>query len=196
MAGLQQLPGHRAWTATSVARAVTGEPDIVVVGDYGLPAMIAWNLAGERTADDARHAGAAGRRGAPPGPGGAAGAAVRRDAAAPRPAPAGCGRRQSLTATEFGVTFIFGSYSTTSARWPSLPSVARSSSRQARTGPVEAGHGGRAAAGAHDVEIRFDGCSAHHAPTWHTPRPKPWTAPSPAPSWAGHPKVARLSRRW
>jgi 3-methyladenine DNA glycosylase/8-oxoguanine DNA glycosylase len=54
MAGLQQLPGIGAWTATSVARAVTVDPDIVVVGDYGLPAMIAWNLAGERTADDAR----------------------------------------------------------------------------------------------------------------------------------------------
>jgi 3-methyladenine DNA glycosylase/8-oxoguanine DNA glycosylase len=54
MAGLQQLPGIGAWTATSVVRAVTGDPDVVVVGDYGLPSMVAWNLAGERRADDAR----------------------------------------------------------------------------------------------------------------------------------------------
>ena len=37
-----------------MARVVVGDPDTVVVGDYGLPALVAWNLAGERTADDAR----------------------------------------------------------------------------------------------------------------------------------------------
>jgi 3-methyladenine DNA glycosylase/8-oxoguanine DNA glycosylase len=36
------------------ARVVIGDPDTVVVGDYGIPAMIAWSLAGERTADDDR----------------------------------------------------------------------------------------------------------------------------------------------
>jgi len=54
MAGLRQLPGIGSWTATSVALAVTGGSDLVVVGDYALPSMVAWNLAGERTADDAR----------------------------------------------------------------------------------------------------------------------------------------------
>ena len=54
MAGLRQLRGVGAWTATSVAHAVTPHADIVVVGDYSLPSMVAWNLAGERRADDAR----------------------------------------------------------------------------------------------------------------------------------------------
>ena len=54
MAGLCQLPGIGVWTATSVARAVCLSPDVVVVGDYGLPSMVAWNLAGERKADDER----------------------------------------------------------------------------------------------------------------------------------------------
>jgi hypothetical protein len=53
-AGLQQLPGIGAWTAASVVGAVTGDADVVVVGDYGLPSMVAWNLAGERRADDDR----------------------------------------------------------------------------------------------------------------------------------------------
>jgi 3-methyladenine DNA glycosylase/8-oxoguanine DNA glycosylase len=54
MAGLTQLPRIGTWTATTVARAATGDPDLVVVGDYGLPSFVAWNLAGERVADDAR----------------------------------------------------------------------------------------------------------------------------------------------
>jgi 3-methyladenine DNA glycosylase/8-oxoguanine DNA glycosylase len=54
MAGLRQVRGVGGWTVTKVARVVTGHPDVVVVGDYGLPALVAWNLAGERTADDAR----------------------------------------------------------------------------------------------------------------------------------------------
>jgi len=92
MAGLQQLPGIGAWTAASVVRAVTGGADVVVVGDYGLPSMVAWNLAG-----------AAPRPGRPVDP------ALRRGAAAARPAPAGDRGAQSLSATAFGVTFIFGS---------------------------------------------------------------------------------------
>ncbi len=54
MAGLCQLRGIGPWTATTVARAVFGDPDIVVVGDYGLPSMVTWNLAGERRGDDRR----------------------------------------------------------------------------------------------------------------------------------------------
>jgi 3-methyladenine DNA glycosylase/8-oxoguanine DNA glycosylase len=54
MAGLQQVRGVGPWTASMVARVVLGHPDTVVVGDYGIPAMVAWALARERTADDAR----------------------------------------------------------------------------------------------------------------------------------------------
>ncbi len=54
LAGLAQLPGVGRWTALTVARVVHGGADTVVVGDYNLPALVAWNLAGERTADDAR----------------------------------------------------------------------------------------------------------------------------------------------
>jgi 3-methyladenine DNA glycosylase/8-oxoguanine DNA glycosylase len=54
MAGLVQIPGIGQWTALSVARLVHGGSDTVVVGDYNLPALVAWNLAGERTADDER----------------------------------------------------------------------------------------------------------------------------------------------
>ena len=31
-----------------------GDPDAVIVGDYRLPGIVAWNFAGERIADDAR----------------------------------------------------------------------------------------------------------------------------------------------
>jgi 3-methyladenine DNA glycosylase/8-oxoguanine DNA glycosylase len=54
VAGLVQLPGVGRWTALNVALYVHGDPDTVVEGDYNLPALVAWNLAGERTADDAR----------------------------------------------------------------------------------------------------------------------------------------------
>lgn len=48
------LPGIGPWTATSVAGVAFGDPDAVVVGDYHLPSIVAWNLVGERRADDAR----------------------------------------------------------------------------------------------------------------------------------------------
>ena len=54
VAGLTQLAGIGPWTALTVARLVHGHADTVVVGDYNLPALVAWNLAGERTADDRR----------------------------------------------------------------------------------------------------------------------------------------------
>jgi len=53
-AGLRQHRGIGAWTATVVTRLVLGDPDTVVVGDYGIPSFVAWAMAGERTADDAR----------------------------------------------------------------------------------------------------------------------------------------------
>ncbi|MBK5287568.1 MAG: DNA-3-methyladenine glycosylase 2 family protein [Acidimicrobiia bacterium] len=53
-ARVQSLPGIGVWTATSVALVAFGDPDAVVVGDFHLPAFVAWNLVGEREADDAR----------------------------------------------------------------------------------------------------------------------------------------------
>lgn len=40
--------------SAEVAALALGDPDAVPVGDYHLPALVAWNIAGERTADDAR----------------------------------------------------------------------------------------------------------------------------------------------
>ena len=51
---LTSLPGIGAWTAAEVVRAAFGDPDAVSVGDYHLPSMVAWALAGEPRADDAR----------------------------------------------------------------------------------------------------------------------------------------------
>ena len=48
------LPGIGPWTASSVAGLAFGDPDAVVLGDYHLPSIVAWNLVGERRADDAR----------------------------------------------------------------------------------------------------------------------------------------------
>jgi 3-methyladenine DNA glycosylase/8-oxoguanine DNA glycosylase len=48
------LNGVGVWTATMVAQLAFGDPDAVIVGDYHLPIFVAWNLAGEREADDAR----------------------------------------------------------------------------------------------------------------------------------------------
>ena len=51
---LQSLPGIGPWTAAEVVRSTFGEPDAVSVGDYHLPNVVAWALAGESRADDAR----------------------------------------------------------------------------------------------------------------------------------------------
>jgi 3-methyladenine DNA glycosylase/8-oxoguanine DNA glycosylase len=51
---LARIRGVGPWTATSTVLTVWGDPDVVVVGDHGLPRMVAWTLAGERRADDAR----------------------------------------------------------------------------------------------------------------------------------------------
>ena len=37
-----------------MVRSAFGDPDAVSVGDYHLPDVVAWALAGERRADDAR----------------------------------------------------------------------------------------------------------------------------------------------
>ncbi|MFS8479374.1 MAG: DNA-3-methyladenine glycosylase 2 family protein [Micromonosporaceae bacterium] len=48
------IPGVGAWTAAEVVRTAYGDPDAVSVGDYHLPNTVAWALAGEPRADDAR----------------------------------------------------------------------------------------------------------------------------------------------
>lgn len=51
---LTSLPGIGLWTAAEVVRSAFGDPDAVSVGDYHLPSVVAWALAGEPRADDAR----------------------------------------------------------------------------------------------------------------------------------------------
>ncbi|HEU4673823.1 MAG TPA: hypothetical protein VFS32_13075 [Candidatus Limnocylindrales bacterium] len=51
---LRALPGVGPWTAAEVAVRAWGDPDAVSVGDFHLPNVVAWALAGEPRADDAR----------------------------------------------------------------------------------------------------------------------------------------------
>jgi 3-methyladenine DNA glycosylase/8-oxoguanine DNA glycosylase len=51
---LRSLPGIGAWTAAEVVRSAFGDPDAVSVGDFHVPNIVAWALAGEPRADDAR----------------------------------------------------------------------------------------------------------------------------------------------
>lgn len=51
---LRSVPGIGPWTTACLATHTWGDRDAVIVGDYGIPAMVSWMLAGERTADDAR----------------------------------------------------------------------------------------------------------------------------------------------
>ena len=51
---LRALPGVGAWTAAEAALFALGDADAVSVGDYHLPHHVAWALAGEARADDAR----------------------------------------------------------------------------------------------------------------------------------------------
>jgi 3-methyladenine DNA glycosylase/8-oxoguanine DNA glycosylase len=53
-ARLRSLPGIGAWTAAEVVRCAYGDPDAVSVGDFHVPNMVAFALAGEPRADDAR----------------------------------------------------------------------------------------------------------------------------------------------
>jgi 3-methyladenine DNA glycosylase/8-oxoguanine DNA glycosylase len=53
-ARMGSLPGIGPWTLAEVARVAYGDPDAVSVGDYHLPNLVAWALAGEPRADDAR----------------------------------------------------------------------------------------------------------------------------------------------
>lgn len=51
---LALIPGVGPWTVGSVLGPALGDPDAVPVGDYHFPHAIAWALAGESRADDAR----------------------------------------------------------------------------------------------------------------------------------------------
>jgi 3-methyladenine DNA glycosylase/8-oxoguanine DNA glycosylase len=51
---LRSLPGVGAWTAAEVARLALGDPDAVSVGDYHLPHLVSWLLAGEPRGTDER----------------------------------------------------------------------------------------------------------------------------------------------
>jgi len=51
---MASVPGIGPWTIAEVGRVAYGDPDAVSVGDYHLPNIVAWALAGEPRADDAR----------------------------------------------------------------------------------------------------------------------------------------------
>jgi 3-methyladenine DNA glycosylase/8-oxoguanine DNA glycosylase len=51
---LASVPGIGPWTIAEVGRVAFGDPDAISVGDYHLPNVVAWALAGEPRGDDAR----------------------------------------------------------------------------------------------------------------------------------------------
>jgi 3-methyladenine DNA glycosylase/8-oxoguanine DNA glycosylase len=51
---LQLLPGIGPWTAAETARLALGDADAVSVGDYHLPNLVSWALAGEARGTDER----------------------------------------------------------------------------------------------------------------------------------------------
>jgi 3-methyladenine DNA glycosylase/8-oxoguanine DNA glycosylase len=54
MEHLQRIPGIGPWSAAEAVRTAFGDPDIVTLGDAHLPDLVAWALAREARADDAR----------------------------------------------------------------------------------------------------------------------------------------------
>jgi 3-methyladenine DNA glycosylase/8-oxoguanine DNA glycosylase len=53
-AAMESLPGIGPWTSATVVQQAFGTADTVIVGDYHLPNIVAYNLAGEPRATDAR----------------------------------------------------------------------------------------------------------------------------------------------
>ena len=51
---LSLVDGIGDWTVASVLGPVCGDDDAVITGDYHLPNVVAWNLAGEARGDDTR----------------------------------------------------------------------------------------------------------------------------------------------
>lgn len=48
---LQSIPGIGVWTSAEIRQRACGDADAVSVGDYNLPGMVGWTLAGRRTDD-------------------------------------------------------------------------------------------------------------------------------------------------
>jgi 3-methyladenine DNA glycosylase/8-oxoguanine DNA glycosylase len=48
------MPGIGPWTAAEVVRLALGDPDAVSVGDFHLPNLVSWLLAGEPRGTDER----------------------------------------------------------------------------------------------------------------------------------------------
>jgi 3-methyladenine DNA glycosylase/8-oxoguanine DNA glycosylase len=53
-AALARMPGIGPWTVAEVSRLSLGDPDAVSVGDFHLPNLVAWLLAGEPRGSDER----------------------------------------------------------------------------------------------------------------------------------------------
>ncbi|MET0773639.1 MAG: DNA-3-methyladenine glycosylase 2 family protein [Candidatus Limnocylindrales bacterium] len=51
---LTTMPGVGPWTAAETVRSAFGDPDAVSVGDFHLPNLVSWALAGEARGDDDR----------------------------------------------------------------------------------------------------------------------------------------------
>jgi 3-methyladenine DNA glycosylase/8-oxoguanine DNA glycosylase len=51
---MEATAGIGPWTVAEVVRVAYGDPDAVSIGDYHLPNLVAWALAGEPRADDER----------------------------------------------------------------------------------------------------------------------------------------------
>lgn len=51
---MAKIPGVGPWTVAEVSRVALGDIDAVSVGDYHLPSLVSWNLAGEPRGDDSR----------------------------------------------------------------------------------------------------------------------------------------------
>ena len=51
---LESIPGVGPWTSAEVARLSFGDPDAISVGDYHVPSLVTWALAGEPRGTDER----------------------------------------------------------------------------------------------------------------------------------------------
>jgi len=51
---LHTLCGVGPWTTSTLSAVTWGDPDAVIVGDSGIPSLVSWALARERSADDDR----------------------------------------------------------------------------------------------------------------------------------------------
>ncbi len=83
---LTALPGLGPWTAAEVALRALGDADAVSIGDFHLPNLVAYALAGEPRATDCPDARAPGAVPGSAGPGDSAPGGERDQASGPRPA--------------------------------------------------------------------------------------------------------------